>query len=60
MTCSQLVHGSRQPIKGCSAPPPNWRDHWSWLSGWVSYGECTSVYGYTLDKTYGSVSIYSF
>ena len=43
MTCSQPVHESRQPIKDCSAPPPNWRDDWSWLSGWASNGECTSV-----------------
>ena len=28
------------------------RDGWSWLSGWVSHGECTLVYSYTLDKTY--------
>ena len=43
MTCSQPVHRSRQPIRGCSAPPPNWGDGWSWLLGWVSHGECTSV-----------------
>ena len=27
-------------------------DNLSWSSGWGSHGECTSVYGYTLDKTY--------
>ena len=43
MTCSQPVHGFRQPIRGCSAPHLNWRDGWFWLSGWVSHGECTSV-----------------
>ena len=46
-------HESRQPIRGCSAPPPNLRDDGSWLLGYVSYGQCTSVYTYTLDKTYG-------
>ena len=39
MTFSQPIHGSRKPIRGCSAPPPNRRDGWSWLLGWVSYGE---------------------
>ena len=53
MPCSQPVHEFRQPIRGYSAPPPNWRDGWSWLLGWVSHDECISVYGYTLDKTYG-------
>ena len=53
MTCSQSIHGFMQPIRGCRVPPPNWWDGWSWLSGWVSHDECTSMYGYTLDKTYG-------
>ena len=52
MTCSQPVRGFRQPIRGCSTLSCNWRDGWSWLSGWVSYNMCTSVYGYTLDKIY--------
>ena len=55
MTCSQPIHGSRQPIRGYSVLPPNWRDDWFWLLGEVSHGECTSVYGYTLDKTYGEI-----
>ena len=25
MTCSQPVHGPRQPVGGCSTLPPNWR-----------------------------------
>ena len=50
MTFSQLIHKSRQPIRGYSAPPPNWMDGWFWLSGWVSHGECTSAYSYTLDR----------
>ena len=25
MICLQLVHESRQPTRGCSTPPPNWR-----------------------------------
>ena len=25
-------------------------DGWSWLLGWVSHGECISMYGYTLDR----------
>ena len=58
MTCSQLIHGSRQPIRGCGAPLPNWRDDWSWLLGWVSHGECTSVYASTLDRTYDMSSSY--
>uniref|UniRef100_F6HVZ8 Uncharacterized protein n=1 Tax=Vitis vinifera TaxID=29760 RepID=F6HVZ8_VITVI len=29
MTCSQPVHGSKQPIRGCSAPSPNWMANWS-------------------------------
>ena len=57
MTCSQRVHGSWQPIKGCSAPPINRKDDWSWLSELVSHGKCTSVYGYTLDWTYGELSL---
>ena len=32
--------------------PPNWRDNLFWPSGWNSHGECTSVYGYTLNRTY--------
>ena len=24
----------------------------TWLLGWVSHGECNSVHGYKLDKTY--------
>ena len=52
MTCSQLIRGSKEPIIGYSLPSSNWRDDWSWLSGWISHGECTSVYGYTLDGTY--------
>ena len=55
MTYSQPIHGSRQPIRGCSAPLPNWRDGWSWLLGWVSYDECTSIYECTLDRTYGEL-----
>ena len=35
MTHSQSIHGSRHPIKGCNALPPNWKDSWSWLSRWV-------------------------
>ena len=49
----RLVHsrvmGLGNPLKAVV----NWRDDWSWLLGWVSYGECTSVYGYTLDRTCG-------
>ena len=43
MACSQSVYGSKQPMRGCSALPSSWRDDWSWLSGWVSHGEYTSV-----------------
>ena len=58
MTCSQPFYLLRQLIRGCSTPPPNWKDDWSWLSGWVSHGECISVYGYTLDKTYHESWLY--
>ena len=27
-------------------------DDLSWSSGWGSHDECTSIYGYTLDRTY--------
>ena len=52
MTCSQLVHELKQSIRGFSAPLSNLRDDWSWPLRWVSYGKCTSIYGYTLDMTY--------
>ena len=50
MTCSQSIYGSRQPIRGCSAPPLNFKDGWSWLLGWVSHGECTSEYSYIMTE----------
>ena len=52
MICSQSVRGFRKHIRGCRASPPNWKDNQSWLLECVSHGECLSVYGYTLDKTY--------
>ena len=52
MTYSQPFHEPRQPIGVCSALHLNWRDGWFWLLGWVSHGECTNMYGYTLDRTY--------
>ena len=30
-------------------------DDLSWSLGWVFHGECISVYGYTLDKTYSEL-----
>ena len=53
ISSSQLIHGFGHSYKDCSTLPPNWRDDLSWSLGWVSYGECTRVYGYILDKTYG-------
>ena len=53
ISSSQLIHGFGHSYKDCSTLPFNWRDDLSWSLGWVSYGECTSVYGYILDKTYG-------
>ena len=50
---NQPTHGSRQPIRSCSAPSFNWKNDWFWLSGWIFHGECTSVCSYTLDRTYG-------
>ena len=55
---SHLVHGLRQPIGSFDTLPPNLRDDWFWSSGWGSYGECTSVYGYILDTTYGESDIW--
>ena len=52
ISCSQLVHGFGQSSRDYSVLPPNWRNDLSWLLGWGSYGECTSVYGYTLDRSY--------
>ena len=53
ISCSQLVHGFGQSSRDYSALPHNWRDDLSWSSGRGSHGECTSVYGHTLDKTCG-------
>ena len=44
MTCSQLVHGLKQSIRGCSALPPYVRDDWSWLTRWVLHDKCASMY----------------
>ena len=52
MIGSQLAHGLRQSIWDCSALLSNWRDEESWSSGYDSYGECTNVYDYILDKIY--------
>ena len=54
---SQSIHGFRQSNRDCSVIPPNWRNILYWPSEWVSYDECTSIYGYTLDKTYGDHDI---
>ena len=53
ISCSQLVHGFRQSSRDNSTLPHNWRDDLPWSSGRGSHGECTSVYGRTLDKTCG-------
>ena len=39
-----MVHGFRQSSRDCSVPPPNKGNDLSWSLGWVSYGECTSLY----------------
>ena len=52
MTCLQSIRGFRQSIIGYSAPLPNWRDDWFWLSTWFSHGECTSVYGLHIEVSY--------
>ena len=52
ISCSQFVHRFEKSYKGCSALHPNWKDDLSWPSGWGSHGECSSVYGYTLNMTY--------
>ena len=51
ISSSQLIHGFGQSCRDYSTLPPDWNDNLSWSFGWVSHGECTSVYGYTLDKT---------
>ena len=51
ISSSQLIHGFGQSCRDYSTLPPDWNDDLSWSFGWVSHGECTSVYGYTLDKT---------
>ena len=43
ISCPRLVHRFRQSSRDYSKPPPNQRDDLSWLLGWISYGECTSV-----------------
>ena len=43
ISCPQLVSEFGQSSRNCSTPPHNWRDDLSWLLGWVSNGECTSV-----------------
>ena len=43
MNYLQLVHEFGKSNKDFSAQPPNWRDDLIWPSGWVFYGECTSV-----------------
>ena len=50
---SQLVSGLKQSIWGYNVLLPNLRDSWFWPLGWVSHGESTNMYGYTLDMIYG-------
>ena len=52
MTCWKLVCGLRQPIIGCNELTPKRKDGCFLPLRWVFHDECTSVYGYTLDKTY--------
>ena len=52
MIYSQPSYKLKQSIWGYSALPPNDIDDWFWLMGWGSHGKCTSVYNYTLNKTY--------
>ena len=53
MSSSRPIYGTRQSIRGCNAPPLNWRDNLSRSSRWASHGNFTNVYGYTMDKNYG-------
>ena len=52
ISCSQFVHRFGQPNRDCSALPPNLKVDLYWPLGWVSHGECTSIYDCILDKTY--------
>ena len=53
ISSSQSVPRFGKSSKDCNVSPPNWKDDLSSSFGWVSYGECISVYNYTLDMAYG-------
>ena len=52
ISSSKSVHRFGQFSRDHNVLPPNRRNNLSWPLGWGFHGQCTNMYGYTLDKTY--------